>query len=121
MVWAAQEERQLITERTHEAREFTKLNGNYVLGAIFYGYRAARGDAQPTVHCGRSSTTGSSTTPHLSYAACRTASGSSRKETLGFLKRCGLTGTRGERRAHLVRCPCVRHRLQRPSDRPSTL
>jgi hypothetical protein len=119
MVWAAQEERRLITERAHEAREFARLNGNYVLVTVPYGYRAARGDAQPTVHCGRSSTTGSSTA--LAPELRGTASGSSRKETLGFLKRCGLTSTGGERRVHLVRCRCARHRLQRPSDTPSTL
>jgi DNA invertase Pin-like site-specific DNA recombinase len=46
MVWAAQEERRLITERTHGAREFAKLNGNYVLGAILYGHRTAPGSSR---------------------------------------------------------------------------
>jgi site-specific DNA recombinase len=44
MVWAAQEERRLITERTREARRFARLNGNYVLGTVPYGYRAVRGE-----------------------------------------------------------------------------
>jgi DNA invertase Pin-like site-specific DNA recombinase len=44
VVWAAQEERRLIIERTREARVFARLNGNYVLVTAPYGYRAVRGE-----------------------------------------------------------------------------